>query len=113
MARWNIRCSNVVCTEFAQIEELECSMFDIPICSFCGNDRFLAPSRIHTSHCGAFPFTTTNVDGKPMTITSMHQLSQVERDYGVAFSAFNQANENDLSPLKSVPTFRGDEMRRK
>lgn len=56
-----------------------------------------------------FPFMVNHVDGKPMVIESMHHLRQVESKYGVAFSAFNKANINDLDPLKDVPKYRGDE----
>lgn len=34
------------------------------------------------------PFTTKHVNGKPMEITSLAQLRQVERQYGVNFPAY-------------------------
>ena len=33
-------------------------------------------------------FTTRNVNGEPMTITSLAQLRQVEKQYGVNFPAY-------------------------
>lgn len=53
-----------------------------------------------------FPFTLNHVDGKPMTITDMGHLRRVEKQYGVAFSAFNKDNVRDLDPLKDVPRYR-------
>jgi hypothetical protein len=59
-----------------------------------------------------FPFEARHVgpDGKPIQIESMHQLRQVERDYGVVFSAFNNELNNSVDPMKgNLPKYRGDE----
>lgn len=56
-----------------------------------------------------FPFTTTHIDakGRPMEITSMAHLRQVERQYGVALSVFNNEHNNSNDHLKDPPTYRG------
>lgn len=61
------------------------------------------------SKTSAFPFTTSNVDGKPMVIESLHHLRKVEKDYGVVFSALSKSNEKDLDPIPGVPRYRGDD----
>lgn len=104
-AYWNLTCLG--CDE--AFSNVACSMYDIPACPSCGGERRLVTSHMLTLGTGIFPFTVPHVDGKPMEIRSMSHLRQVEKDYGVAFSAFNKANINDLDPLRSVPVYRGDD----
>lgn len=87
-------------------------MLNLPNCEKCGVQFHLAPSRLNTLNTTVFPFTTTHVDGKPMTIESLHQLRKVENDYGVVFSAFSKNNINDLDGMKDLPKYRGDDMKR-
>jgi hypothetical protein len=87
-------------------------MFDIPVCSKCGGERAIATKYRQYSPSGVFPFTVDHVDGKPMEIHSLSHLRQVEKDYGVAFSAFNKNNVNDLDGMKDLPRF-NENMRRK
>lgn len=62
------------------------------------------------SGSGAFPFTTTNLDGKPFTVNNITELRRIERDYGVVFSAFNRDNWQDCSPTDAnLPKFRGND----
>lgn len=106
-AMWNLQCP--ACNDIEL--HVQCSMFAIPACS-CGNERFIAPSGFSV-RTPIFPFSCNHVDGKPMVIESMAHLRSVERTYGVAFSAFNKDNINDLDPLKDVPKYRGDDIRRR
>ncbi len=108
MANWNLRCQTCDDTEYHVI----CSMFNPPPCPKCGGERAIATGYRNYSPSGVFPFTVNHVDGAPMTIENISHLRQVERDYGVAFSAFNKANINDLDPMPDVPKF-NDRMRRK
>lgn len=87
--------------------KLEVGMF--PFCR--GNPANHGRSSI--SKTSIFPFTVSHVDGKPMQIESLQHLRKVEKDYGVAFSAFSKANINDTDPLRDPPTYRGDEHRRR
>lgn len=98
-AFWNIHCPS--CDKTA--ENVQCSMYDIPKCE-CGGERFLTSSRMGRSTM--FPFTLNHVDGKPMTIESLHHLRQVEKSYGVVFSAFNKDNVNDVDPIRNPPRYR-------
>jgi hypothetical protein len=100
-AYWNLTCPTCIRTDF----DVECSMYDIPPCPTCSQPRYLAPAGT-LRKSGIFPFTLNHVTGSPMEIRDMTHLRQVERDYGVAFSAFNKASIHDLDPLKDVPTFR-------
>ena len=101
---WNLNCPT--CSEL--FENVECSMYSIPACPQCGGERYLAPSgSIRKS--GIFPFTLNHVDGFPMEIRDITHLRQVEKQYGVAFSAFNKDNVRDLDPLKEVPRYRGED----
>ena len=105
-AFWHLYCSTCADTE----QNVPCSMFDIPVCPVCSSNRTLAPcAGIRKS--GIFPFTVNHVDGNPMEIRDMQHLRQVERNYGVAFSAFNKSNINDTDPMPDVPRYRGDELR--
>jgi hypothetical protein len=57
-----------------------------------------------------FPFESRHVapDGKPLIIESMQHLRKVEKQYGVAFSAFNNEVNNSVDPLKgNLPRYRG------
>lgn len=101
-AFWNLKCEK--CEKV--YENVQCSMFAIPPCD-CGGERCLTSTKMGRST--VFPFTVNHVDGKPMTIESLHHLRQVEKTYGVAFSAFNKANINDLDPMSDVPRYRGDD----
>lgn len=103
-ALWNLQCE--ACDEIFMHQT--CSMYDIPACPKCGGERTLAPTGLST-RTPIFPFTVNHVDGKPMVIESMQHLRRVERTYGVAFSAFNKDNINDLDPLKDVPVYKGDD----
>jgi hypothetical protein len=59
---------------------------------------------------GVFPFTVNHIDGKPMVIESLNQLRQVEKNFGVVFSAFSRDNWQDCAPVDSnLPRFRGDD----
>lgn len=82
-----------------------------PPCSTCGGTLSVLPlSQPSRRYVGSvFPFTTNHIDpdGKPMTIESMGHLRQVERDYGVVLSAFSKASNNDMSPIKDLPQYRG------
>lgn len=102
MANWTLRCQT--CGEVEQ--HVVCSMYAIPACK-CGGERAIATFTRTYSPSGVFPFTVNHVTGKPMTIESMAHLRKVERDYGVAFSAFNKDNINDLDPIKDLPKFKG------
>lgn len=102
-ALWNLQCP--VCSDIQM--HVECSMFNLPQCK-CGGQMTLAPTGIST-RTPIFPFTVNHVDGKPMLIESLQHLRQVETRYGVAFSAFNKDNINDLDELKDVPKYRGDD----
>ena len=103
MANWNLRCQSCSDVEMHVI----CSMFNIPACPKCGGDRAIATVAKTYSPSGVFPFEVNHVTGKPMTIESLAHLRKVERDYGVAFSAFNKDNINDLDPIKDVPRYKG------
>ncbi len=107
MPNWTLRCQT--CGDIEP--HVICSMFAIPPCK-CGGERAIATFAKKYSPSGIFPFVVNHVDGKPMTIENISHLRQVERDYGVAFSAFNKDNVNDLDPLKDVPRF-NENMRRK
>lgn len=63
------------------------------------------------SKSSVFPFEARHVspDGKPMIIESMHHLRQVEKQYGVAFSAFNNETNNSVDNLKDPPRYRGED----
>lgn len=104
MANWNLECSTCHEVQF----NVECSIYAPPKCN-CGGEQLIAPTSMRAPQHNIFPFTVPHVNGKPMEITSMHHLRQVERNYGVAFSAFNKNNIHDLDPLKDVPKFRGNE----
>lgn len=85
--------------------ELQIGMY--PFCK--GTPESHGPSLMRSGN-GVFPFTTTNIDGKPMTIESITQLRKVEKDFGVVFSAFNRDNWQDCAPTDSnLPRFRGND----
>ena len=42
-----------------------------------------------------------------MVIENLSHLRQVEYKFGVAFSAFNKDNINDLDPMRDVPRYKG------
>lgn len=102
-AFWNLQCTG--CHEYST--NVECSMFNIPVCPDCGAERALAPSgSIRKS--SIFPFVVNHVNGSPMEITDLGHLRRVEKDYGVVFSAFNKSNIRDLDPIQDLPKFRGN-----
>jgi len=103
MANWNLRCQSCNALEMHVI----CSMFSIPPCPECGGERAIATVAQNYSPSGIFPFTVNHVNGKPMVIESLAHLRKVESTYGVAFSAFNKDNINDLDPMKDVPRYKG------
>lgn len=104
MARWNLYCPT--CDAYEQ--DVTCSIYDIPPCG-CGAARTIQYDR-GLRRSQVFPFTTTNVDGKPMVIESLNQLRRVERDFGVVFSAFSRDNINDVAPVdNNLPRFRGED----
>lgn len=102
-AYWNLQCQG--CHKI--FDNVQCSMFNIPPCE-CGSERRLISSR--TGRSTLFPFTVNHVDGKPMVIESLNQLRNVERDYGVVFTAFSRDNWQDTAPVdKNLPQFRGED----
>lgn len=103
-ARWNLRCAACPAIE----ADVLCSMYIIPPCPTCGGERTISNDRgmFKTS---LFPYTLNHVDGKPMVIESMAHLRQVEKRFGVTFSAFSKDNVNDVDPLKDVAVYRGDD----
>lgn len=105
---WNLNCPT--CADVH--ENVQCSMYAIPPCPVCGGEQFLAPSA-SVRKSGIFPFVVPHVNGKPMEIRDITHLRQVERDYGVAFSAFSKSNINDTDPMKEVPRYRGEEFERR
>ncbi len=105
---WHLVCPD--CNEL--FENVPCSMYEIPLCPKCFGPRFLAPSGSQRKST-IFPFTVPHVNGKPMEIRDITHLRQVEKDYGVAFSAFSKSNINDLDEMKEVPVYRGDEFERR
>lgn len=102
-ALWNLRCPACQTVLMHQ----ECSIFNLPNC-VCGTQLMIAPTGIST-RTPIFPYTLNHVDGKPMVIESLAHLRKVEQRFGVAFSAFNKDNINDLDELKDVPKYRGDD----
>jgi hypothetical protein len=58
----------------------------------------------------AFPFVTTHIDpkGRPIEVTSLAHVRQLERDYGVVLSAFSH-NPSNIDPIKDPPRYRGHE----
>lgn len=100
-AYWHLHCLTCNVIE----PNVACSMYDIPVCSKCGSERFLAPAAgIRKS--GIFPYTCNHVDGQPMEIRDMVHLRQIEREYGVAFSAFSKDNIRDTDGMSHLPTYR-------
>lgn len=99
-ALWNLKCQ--ICGDVQM--HVQCSMYSLPACK-CGGATAIAPTGLST-RTPIFPFVCPHVDGSQMVIESMAHLRRVEKDYGVAFSAFNKDNINDLDPLKDVPKFR-------
>ena len=86
--------------------ELEIGMF--PFCKGTAESHG-KPSGMRSGN-GVFPFTTTHVDGRPMTIGSLNELRKVERDYGVVFSAFSHGSSNNVDPVdRNLPQYRGDD----
>lgn len=67
------------------------------------------------SKTAAFPFEARHVtpDGKPIMIESLSHLRQVERAYGVAFTAFNNNPSNWTDNLRDLPKYRGEELNRR
>lgn len=62
---------------------------------------------------GVFPFTTThiNANGTPMVIENMAHLRSVERQYGVALTAFHNEENNSVDGLTGdLPLYRGWEI---
>mgnify|MGYP003658259194 CR=1 FL=1 len=88
--------------------QLEVGMF--PFCRGSQKDHI---GQTMAGKTPLFPFTVNHVNGTPMVIESMQHLRSVEKNYGVAFSAFNKDNINDLDPLRDVPKYRGDEIERR
>lgn len=100
-------------------------------CGSCDKlqERFYSPAHTPTCECGgaltmlersdegrrpflgaAFPFTTTHIDpkGRPIEVTSLAHVRQLERDYGVVLSAFSH-NPSNLDPIPDPPRYRGHE----
>lgn len=105
-ARWNLQCASCGSLDF----DIPCSMFAIPPCS-CGAERTLAPVGIMPKS-QVFPFDSQHVtpDGSPLVIESMRHLRQVENDYGVVFSAFNNNVNNSVDPMQgALPRYRGED----
>lgn len=85
--------------------ELEIGMY--PFCKGNVSDHGVTHSK-----STVFPFMAPHVapDGKPMVIESITHLRRVEREYGVAFSAFNNNENNSVDPLKgNLPRYRGED----
>lgn len=102
MANWTLRCQ--ACEKVHP--HTVCSMFNLPPCPDCGGEQLIAIGRNNPNdQHPLFPFTVPHVDGKPMLIENMAHLRSVEKQYGVAFSAFNKDNIHDLDPLKDVPKY--------
>ena len=59
-----------------------------PECPKCENYMVWDPTASHKTHPFK-SFITTHVDGTPKEITSLHELRQVERRYGVNFPAYS------------------------
>lgn len=58
-----------------------------------------------------YPFTSCNIDGKgtPITIESTHHARQLERRWGVKFTALsdNRSNWDDHTMRGDLPVFKG------
>jgi len=84
-----------------------------PPCESCGGTLTVLPlAQPSRRYVGSvFPFTTNHVDpdGKPMTIENMGHLRAVEKQYGVVLSAFSQRSVNDMTPIKDLPRYRGQD----
>jgi len=91
-------------------------------CEQCGTELFIGAfpfcrgnpenhgKYLTKSGNGIFPYVTTNVNGKPMQIESLHHLRKIEKQYGVVFSAFSHASSNNVDPVdKNLPKYRGDD----
>lgn len=86
--------------------ELEIGMY--PFCKGIASNH--GRPTLMRSGSGVFPFTVPHVDGKPMVIESMQHLRQVEKNYGVVFSAFSKDNIRDTDPTdRNLPRYRGDD----
>jgi hypothetical protein len=84
-----------------------------PPCDSCGGSLTVQPlAQDPRRFVGAvFPFTTTHIDrdGRPMVIENMGHLRSVEKKYGVVLSAFSNRSTNDLTPIKDLPRYRGQD----
>ena len=85
-----------------------------PSCKTCGGSVEMTPNLASgRTKTAVFPFVTPHIDadGKPMTITDIGHLRQVERDYGVVLSAFSNEPSNS-DAICDLPRYRGDERKR-
>jgi hypothetical protein len=84
-----------------------------PPCDSCGGSLTVQPlAQDPRRFVGSvFPFTTTHVDnaGRPMVIENMGHLRAVEKKYGVVLSAFSNRSTGDLTPIKDLPRYRGQD----
>ena len=84
-----------------------------PACDSCGGSLTVQPlAQDSRRFVGAvFPFTTTHIDakGRPITVESMGHLRSLEKRYGVVLSAFSNRSTNDLTPIKDLPRYRGQD----
>jgi hypothetical protein len=80
----------------------------IPACT-CGGELDMLPlDQLGTYRkTSIFPYDCPHVDGtgKPITIESLSHLRQVEKQYGVVFSAFSQ-NPSNPDHIKDLPQHR-------
>lgn len=80
-----------------------------PGCERCGGILDVLPlSFAVQGKTAAFPFDCPHVtgDGRPLRVESLGHLRQIERRYGVVFSAFSQ-NPSNPADIKDPPRYRG------
>lgn len=79
-----------------------------PACT-CGGALTLLPlTASHHGTTGVFPFTSTHIDGRgtPICVESISHLRQIEKQYGVALTAFSQNASNMNDGMRDLPTHR-------
>lgn len=106
MAHWNL-----ICQQCNNIDEYSCSIFNLPLCKYCGGEQLLTGSG-RPSKSTIFPFSSKHItpDGSQLIIESLPHLRKVEKEYGVVLSAFSNEVNNSVDSLKgSLPKYRGND----